>query len=80
MLEEVRRARIFQTDAVQHAGGGFRDAGTVIATPWRRCKALAGNGTDLLHIDELGKLKAEADGAGGTDQRTCHRDAKEIHS
>ena len=80
MLEEVRRARIFQTDAVQHAGGGFRDAGTVIASPWRRCKTLAGNSTDLLHINELGKLKAEADGAGGTDQRTCHRDAKEIHS
>ena len=80
VFEEVRRARIFQPDAVQHAGGGFRDAGTVIASPWRRRKALAGDGADFLHIDELGKLKTEADGAGGTDHWACHRDAEEIHS
>ena len=80
MFQEVRRARIFQTDAVQHAGGSFRDAGTVIASPWCRRKAFAGDGADFLHIDELGELKSEADGAGGTDHRACHRDAEEIHS
>ena len=79
VVPEIRNTGIFQTDAVQHAGNGFRNTDTVISLPWCGSQPFPGNGTDLIHINVFGKLQSVADRTGCTDDRIFHGHAEIIH-
>ena len=68
--DEGADAHVLETDGVDHAGGGFDDAGRWIASHRLAGEALGDEGSDVVEGDDVFELDAVAEGsAGGDDGR-----------
>ena len=78
--DHLLHAGILQTDGVQHPGRAFSDARRRVAEAGLEGRSLKGKGAKAVDIIELGKLIAEAEGAGGGNDRVIQLDPAEVNA
>ena len=78
-LQKVICAGIFETDAVQHSVGRFRDTYAVVSATRLKRRAFDDDSTQFLQIGEFGKFLAESERPGRGHDGRVHLYPKEIN-